>query len=52
MAATSVNASVALPARQLSLGVEHEALVRAEDVVDVRLSGWQESRVVRACLAS
>ncbi|KAG2802286.1 hypothetical protein PC111_g19166 [Phytophthora cactorum] len=45
MAATSVNASVALPARQLSLGVEHEALVRAEDVVDVRLSGWQESRV-------
>ncbi|KAG2837843.1 hypothetical protein PC112_g4736 [Phytophthora cactorum] len=26
MAATSVNASVALPARQLSLGVEHEAL--------------------------
>ncbi|KAG6964139.1 hypothetical protein JG688_00007832 [Phytophthora aleatoria] len=44
MAATSVSASVALPARQSSLGVEHEALVRAEDVVDVRLSEWQESQ--------
>ncbi|KAG3112713.1 hypothetical protein PI125_g7995 [Phytophthora idaei] len=35
MAATSVNASVALPGRQSSLGVEHETLARAEDVVDV-----------------